>query len=92
MRQKILTLFMMIVVGVFAFAEGWNLNARATAGPHVLNLVATGEPHLVLSSSGTRQQKEARQENEGCPVIPNGNLGPRKTNEQDSSPIKGLVF
>ena len=33
-----------------------------TAGPHVVDLVETGQPHVVLAKSGTRQQKEARQQ------------------------------
>ena len=41
---------------------------------------------------GTRQQKEARQQNEGCQLIPNKDLSPHKTNEQDTSLMKGLVF
>ena len=92
MRHMILTLFMMIAVGVFAFAEGWNLNAQLTAGPHVVDLVESGQPRLVLANRGTRQQKEARQQNEGCQLIPNGDLSQQKTNEQDSSIMKGLVF
>ena len=92
MRHMILTLFMIIAVGVFAFAEGWNLNAQLTAVPHVVDLAETGQPRLVLANRGTRQQKEARQQNEGCQVIPNGDLSQQKTNEQDSSIMKGLVF
>ena len=92
MRHMILTLFMMIAVGVLAFAEGWNLNAQLTAGPHVIDLVESGQPRLVLANRGTRQQKEARQQNEGCQLIPNGDLNQQKTNEQDSSIMKGLVF
>ena len=92
MRQMILTLFMMITVGVFAFAEGWNLHAQTTTGPHVVDLVETGQPHVVLAKNGTRQQKEARQQTEGCPVVPNEKFSQHKTNEEDSSIMKGLVF
>ena len=91
MRQKILALFMMIAVGVFGFAEGWHLNARTTTGPHVVDLVEAGQPHLVLANRGTRQQREARQQHEGCQLIPNGDLNQQKTNDQDSSTMKGWV-
>ncbi len=39
----------------------------------------------------THQQKETRQQNEGCQLIPNGDLNKQKT-ERDSSTMKGLVF
>ena len=85
MNKTILTLFIMIVVGVFAIAEG---------GVKVLvvDVSETGQPRVVLAKSGTRQQKEARQQNEGCQVIPNRDFRQQKTNEQDSSIMKGLVF
>ncbi len=51
-----------------------------------------GQSRLVLANRGTRQQKEARQQNEGCQLIPNGDLSQQKTNEQDSSIMKGLVL
>ena len=89
MRHMILTLFMMIAVGVFAFAEGWNLNAQLTAGPHVVDFAETRQPHLVLANRGTRQQIE------GCQLIPNGDLSQQKSKEskeQESSIMKGLVF
>ena len=92
MRQMILTLFMMITVGVFAFAEGWNLSAQTTTGPHVVDLVETGQTHVVLAKNGTRPQKEARQQTEGCQVVPDGNLGQQRITEQESSIMKGLVF
>ena len=92
MRHMMSTLFMMIAVGVFAFVSGWNLNAQLIAGPHVVDLVETEQPHLVLAKSGTRQQKEARQQNEGCQLIPNGDISQQKSKEQDGSSMKGLVF
>jgi len=92
MRHMTSTLFMMIAVGVFAFVSGWNLNARLIAGPHVVDLVETGQPHLVLAKRETRQQKEARQQLEGCPLTPNGDLGQQRITEQERSIMKGLVF
>ena len=92
MRHMTSTLFMMIAVGVFAFVSGWNLNARLIAGPHVVDLVETGQPHLVLAKSETRQKKEARQQIEGCPLAPNGDLGQQRITEQERSIMKGLVF
>jgi hypothetical protein len=91
MRHMTSTLFMMIAVGVFAFVSGWNLNAQLIAGPHVVDLVDTGQPHLVLAKSETRQQ-EARQQLEGCPLPPNGDLGQQRITEQERSIMKGLVF
>ena len=90
MRHIILTLFMMIAAGVFGFVEGRDW----TQSPNVLvvDLVETSQPQVVLAKSGTRQQKEARQQNEGCLVIPNGELSQQKTNEQDGSAMKGLIF
>ena len=70
MNKTILALFIMIVVGFFAIAEG-------------------------RDASGTRQQKEAHQQNEGCQLIPNGDLSQQKSKEskeQDGSIMKGLVF
>ncbi len=92
MKHMMSTLFMMIAVGVFAFVSGWNLNARLIAGPHVIDFAETGQPHLVLAKNGTRQQKEARQQIEGCPLTPNGDLGQQRITEQERSIMKGLVF
>jgi len=92
MRHMTSTLFMMIAVGVFAFVSGWTLNAQLIARPHVVHLVETGQPHLVLAKSETRQQKEARQQIEGCPLTPNGDLGQQRITEQERSIMKGLVF
>ena len=89
MRQVILTLLLMITVGVFGYAAG--RNAQTTTGPHVVNMFQMGEPHVVLAGRGTRQQKEARQQSEGCPVVPNGDLSRQKTDEQDIT-MKGLIF
>ena len=86
MRHMMSTLFMMIAVGVFAFVSGWNLNAQLIAGPHVVDLVETEQPHLVLAKSGTRQQLE------GCPLTPNGDLGQQRITEPERSIMKGLVF
>lgn len=89
MRNTILTLLMMIAVGVFASAQG-----RDTPSIKVLvvDVVESGQPHVVLAKSGMRQQKEARRQNEGCPVVPNEDLNRQRNNEQDSSIMKGLVF
>ncbi len=90
MRHIILTVFMMIAAGVFGFVEGrgWNQSPNVLVG----DLVEMEQPHVVLAGTGTRQQKEARQPSEGCPVIPNGDLNQQKTNDQNSSIMKGLVF
>ena len=82
---------LMITVGIFIAGE-WDTHNRLVANTSLTDdLVETGQPHVVLAKSGTRQQKEARQ-NEGCPVIPNRDFSQHKTNEQDSSIMKGLVF
>jgi quercetin dioxygenase-like cupin family protein len=54
--------------------------------------VETGQTHLVLANRGTRKEKEARQQNEGCQLIPNEGIGQHKTDEDNSSTMKGLVF
>ena len=86
MRQVIMTLLLMITVGVGGYAAGRNAQT-----PHVVNIVQMGEPHVVLAGRGTRQQKEAHQQSEGCPVVPNGDLSRQKTDDQDIT-MKGLVF
>ncbi len=88
MRNTILTLLMMIAVGVFASAHGRDAQ---TLNVSVVDAGAMGEPRVVLVKSGPRQQ-EAREDNEGCLVNPNGNRNQPKTPERDSSPMKGLVF
>ena len=90
MRQIILTLVLMITVGLFAYTAG--RNAQTTTEPQVVNLIELGQPHVVLAKSGTRQQKEALQQNEGCQVVPNEDHSQQKSNEQTSSIMKGLVF
>ena len=54
--------------------------------------IETGQPRLVLANRGTRPQKEARQQNEGCQVIPKEDLSQQKTDQQESSTMKGLIF
>ena len=90
MRHMILTGFLMIAAGVFGFVEGrdWTQSRNLVA----FNLVELEQPHMVLAKSATRQQKEARQQSEGCPVIPNEELSQQKTNEHENSIMKGLVF
>jgi len=88
MRNTILTL-MMIAVGVFASAQGRDTQS---VNVRVVDAVETGQPRVVLAKSGMRQQKEMLQQNEGCQVIPNGELSQQKPNEQDGSTMKGLVF
>jgi len=89
MRHTILTLLMMVAVGVFASAQG-----RDTQSPKVLvvDFVESGQPRVVLAKSGTQQLKEARQQNQGCQVFPNGDLSQPKPTEQESSLMRGLVF
>jgi len=89
MRSTILTLLMMIAVGVFASAQGRDTQS---VNVRVVDAVETGQPRVVLAKSGMRQQKEMLQQNEGCQVIPNGELSQQKPNEQDGSTMKGLVF
>jgi hypothetical protein len=89
MRNTILTLLMMIAVGLFASAHGQDTQRMKVL---VVDVEASGQPRVVLAKSGTRQQKEMRQQNDGCQVIPNGDLSQQKTNEQESSIMKGLVF
>ena len=90
MRHIILTVFMVIAAGVFGFVEGrdWTQSPNV----RVVEVVEMAQPHVVLAKSATRQQKEAREQTEGCPVIPNGDLSQQKTNDQNSSIMKGLVF
>ena len=90
MRHTIWTLVLMITVGMLGFTAG--KHAQPAAEPQLVSLFQTGEPHVVLAKSGTRQQKEARQETEGCPVMPNEALGQQKPNETERSIMKGLVF
>ena len=87
MRQILLSVFMMIAAGVFGFVEGRDW----AQSPNVI-VVETDQPHVVFAATGTRQQKEARQQSEGCPVVPNGDLRQQKSSGQDSSIMKGLVF
>lgn len=47
--------------------------------------IETGQPRLVLANRGTRPQKEARQQNEGCQVIPKEDLSQPKTDQQLTS-------
>ena len=89
MKNMIWTLVLMITVGVLGFAAG--KHAQTIQGPQVLSLLETAEPHIVLAKTGARQPKEARQENEGCQVIPNEDVKQHKNNEQDIT-MKGLVF
>ena len=89
MRNTILTLLMMIAVGVFASAQGRDTHSLQV---FVVDVVESGQPYVVLAKSGTRQQKEMRQHNEGCQVVPNGDLSQEKTSGLDGSIMKGLVF
>ena len=90
MKHTIWTLLLVITVGLLAFAAGWN--ARTTMKPQMLSLIERAQPHVVLAKSGARQHKDVQPENEGCPVVPNGDVGQQKSNERDSSIMKGLVF
>jgi hypothetical protein len=90
MKQVMWTLLLMMTVGVLAFEAG--RNAQTTTGPQVLSRFETGQPQVVLAKAGLRQQKEARDQNEGCQVKPNGDLGQPKANEEERRVMKGLVF
>ena len=92
MRRIILTHLLMIMVGIF-IAQGWETHHPPLTNTSLtVDLIETGQPRVVLANRGTRQQKEARQQNEGCELIPNGNMRQQKTQEQDGSTMKGLVF
>jgi len=58
----------------------------------VVDLLNAGQPRLILANRASRQQKEARQQNEGCQLMPNGDLDQHKGKEQETSIMKGLVF
>ena len=90
MRHTIWTLVLVITVGMLGFTAG--KHAQTASEPQLVSLFETSEPHVVLAKNGTREQKEARPQNEGCPVMPNEGVGQQKSNEQDSSIMKGLVF
>lgn len=90
MRHTIWTLVLMIAVGMLGFTAG--RHAQTASEPQLVSLLETGRPHVVLAKSGTRQQREARQQNEGCPVMPNEALGQQRPNETEGSIMKGLVF
>jgi hypothetical protein len=81
----------MIAVGIFIAGE-WDMhNLLATNTSLSFDLVETEQPHVVLAKSGTRQ--EARQQNEGCLVMPNRDFSEPKTNgDEDRRLMKGLVF
>jgi hypothetical protein len=81
-------MLLLITVGVLGFAAGWN--AQATTGTQVFTLVEAAQPHVVLATSATRRQAETREQ--GCQVVPNGDVNQQKTKDQDSSIMKGLVF
>jgi mannose-6-phosphate isomerase-like protein (cupin superfamily) len=67
-----------------------NTSQTQTLKVLVVNVGETEQPRAVLTKSGTRQQKEARQQNDGCQLIPDGD-NHQNTNEQDIT-MKGLVF
>jgi hypothetical protein len=91
MRQMVWSV-LMITVGIFIAGE-WNTHtAVATNASLTVDVLDTGRPHVVLTKSGMPQQKQKRDDNEGCQVIPNGKLNEHKSQEQDHSIMKGLVF
>ena len=90
MRHMIWTLLLVITVGVLSFIAG--KNTQITTGPQVLNPVEMEQVRVVLAKTEARQQKDARQYNEGCPVIPNGEVGRQKLSEEERRLMKGLVF
>jgi len=87
MRHMILTGFLMIAAGVCGFVEGRDW----TQSLHVPDVAESGQPHVVFAKSGTRQQKEVREQSEGCPVVPNGEFSKPQSNRQDIT-TQGLVF
>ena len=90
MKHTILMLALMITVGGLGFTAG--KYAQPATEPQLVSAFETSRPHVVLAKSGTRQQKEAHQQNAGCPVLPNEGLSQQKSAEQDRSIMKGLVF
>jgi hypothetical protein len=90
MRHTILTFLLMITIAVVSYAAG--KHAATLTEPRVGNAFHTEGPHVVLAKSGSRQQNDARSQNEGCAVIPNGDGGRQKANDRESSVMKGLVF
>ncbi len=90
MRHTIWTLVLVITVGMLGFTAG--KHAQTASEPQLISLFETGGPHEVLAKSGTRQQKEARGQDGGCPVMPNEGLAQQKPNETEGSIMKGPVF
>ena len=90
MRHTMWTLVLMITVGMLGFTAG--MYAQPNSEPQLVTLLENAQPHVMLAGSGTREQKQARQQNEGCAVVPPGEPGQQKSNEKESSIMKGLVF
>jgi hypothetical protein len=90
MRHTIWTLLLVITVGVLAFAAG--RNTQTTTGVQGLSVLEVEQPRVVLVKTEARKQKDARQYSEGCQVIPNGEVGQPKVNEEERRLMKGLVF
>src|SRR6476620_9941951 len=90
MRHMIWTLLLMNIVGVLAFTAG--RNTQTTTGPQALNLVEMEQVRVVLAKTEARKRKDARLYSEGCQVIPNGEVGQPKVNEEERRLMKGLVF
>ena len=90
MRHMIWTLLLVITVGVLSFTAG--RNTQTTTGPQGLRLLEMEQPRVVLAKTEARKQKDARQYSEGCQVIPNGEVGQPKVNEEERRLMKGLVF
>src|SRR5690242_8092413 len=91
MRHTTWTLLLMITVGVLSFTAG--RNTHTTTEPQALSFLEVVEqPRVVLAKTEARKQKDARQYSEGCQVIPNGEVGQPKVNEEERRLMKGLVF
>ena len=90
MKHMMWTLLLMITVGIGGFMAG--KHAQMSTGPEGVHLSQMEPPHVVLAKSATRQPKEARQESEGCPLVPYGDAGQQKDNTRDDVTMKGLVF
>ena len=63
----------------------------AEAAAPLAEAAEKAEEYARKQTVASERQKEARQQNEGCQLIPNGDLDKQKT-ERDSSIMKGLVF
>ena len=93
MRHLILTLFTDDCTwAVFVFAGGGTSHNRLAAKTSVSRPRRVGAAASCARQQGNAPAEGGASANEGCQLIPNGDLSQQKTNEQDSSIMKGLVF